>query len=167
VEPEAATDFWRRTHYGFEFDNGHFLFAKIVGDFVLTVHVRFQPAHQYDQAGLMVRASPSCWLKASVEHEPAGPGRLGAVVTNYAYSDWSTQAFASGPASLWLRVRREGNDYLVEAGPDGRAWEQIRLAHLHEGAGQPVGVGVYACSPRGAGFVAEFSDLALDLGRLG
>ena len=22
VEPEAATDFWRKTHYGFEADNG-------------------------------------------------------------------------------------------------------------------------------------------------
>src|SRR5947208_1064282 len=46
VVPEAATDFWRRTHYGFEADNGHFLFTEVSGDFVLGAHVRFRPAHQ-------------------------------------------------------------------------------------------------------------------------
>lgn len=163
VEPDAATDFWQRTHYGFEADNGHFLFAEVEGDFVLTAHVRFRPAHQYDQAGVMVRVSPACWLKASVEHEPDGPSRLGAVVTNHGYSDWSTQTFASGPGEVWLRVRREGDDYLVEASRDGRAWEQIRLAHLHEG--QAVACGLYACSPKEAGFVAEFNHLSIDPGR--
>ncbi|MGE0760546.1 MAG: DUF1349 domain-containing protein, partial [Pirellulaceae bacterium] len=58
VEPDAGTDFWQRTHYGFEADNGHFLFTQVAGDFVLTTQVRFHPIHQYDQAGLMVRVSP-------------------------------------------------------------------------------------------------------------
>ncbi len=167
VEPEAATDFWRKTHYGFEADNGHFLYAEVSGDFVLTAHARFRPAHQYDQAGVMVRASPVCWLKASVEYEPDGPGRLGAVVTNHGYSDWSTQAFPHGPGEVWLRVRREGDDYFVDASRDGRAWEQIRLAHLHEGHGAAVACGIYACSPKGAGFVAEFGYLNIDASRLG
>jgi regulation of enolase protein 1 (concanavalin A-like superfamily) len=122
--------------------------------------------HQYDQAGLMVRVSPGCWLKTSVEHEPEGPSRLGAVVTNHGYSDWSTQAFPSGPGEVWLRVRREGDDYLVESSRDGGRWEQLRVAHLHEGRGQPVLAGLYACSPRGAGFRAEFDRFAIDAGRL-
>jgi regulation of enolase protein 1 (concanavalin A-like superfamily) len=120
--------------------------------------------HQYDQAGVMVRASPSCWLKSSVEYEPAGPSRLGAVATNHGYSDWSTQSFASGPGEVWLRLRREGDDYIVEASADGKGWEQIRLAHLHEG--QVVACGLYACSPKGAGFAAEFDHLTIDLGRI-
>ena len=36
----------------------------------MTAHVAFNPVHRYDQAGLMVRVSPTCWLKTSVEHEP-------------------------------------------------------------------------------------------------
>ena len=56
IEPEPATDFWQRTHYGFAVDNGHFLCTELNGDFVLTVHVRFRPVHQYDQAGLMVHS---------------------------------------------------------------------------------------------------------------
>jgi regulation of enolase protein 1 (concanavalin A-like superfamily) len=165
IEPDSGTDFWQRTHYGFEADNGHLLFTQVAGDFVLTTKVWFHPVHQYDQAGLMVRVSPSCWLKTSVEHEAVGPSRLGAVVTNYAYSDWSTQRFVAGPGEVWLRVRREGDDYLIDASPDNSRWEQIRVAHLHEGRGQPVMCGLYACSPRGAGFMAEFDHLTIDSGR--
>jgi regulation of enolase protein 1 (concanavalin A-like superfamily) len=165
LEPNSGTDFWQRTHYGFQADNGHFLNTGVAGDFVLTTKVRFQPAHQYDQAGLMVRVSPACWLKTSVEYEPVGPSRLGAVVTNAAYSDWSTQSFASGPGEVRLRVRRTGDDFLVEAAPDERGWEQIRVCHLHEGRGQPVLCGLYACSPKGPGFVAEFAGLTIDSGR--
>jgi uncharacterized protein len=167
VEPDAATDFWQRTHYGFQADNGHFLHASLSGDFILTVQVRFHPVHQYDQAGLLVRVSPTCWLKSSVEYEPDRPSRLGAVVTNFGYSDWSTQAFPSGTGSVWLRARREDNDYIIDASANGVAWEQLRMAHLHEGCGAAAACGIYACSPKVAGFVAEFLHLTIDRGRLG
>jgi uncharacterized protein len=166
VEPDAATDFWQRTHYGFRVDNGHFLHADVGGDFVLAARVRFRPVHQYDQAGVMVRVSPSCWLKASVEFEPDAPSRLGAVVTNFAYSDWSTQEFPPGPGEVWLRARREADDYIVDASRDGARWTQIRMAHLHEGRGAPASCGVYACSPKGAGFAAEFTGLTVERGRV-
>ncbi|WP_437926271.1 DUF1349 domain-containing protein [Sorangium sp. So ce291] len=168
VEPGAKTDYWQRTHYGFQNDNGPFLFARVGGDFVMTTQVRFRPAHQYDQAGLMVRLSASCWLKTSVEFEPDGPSRLGAVVTNAGYSDWSTQPFPSDRREIWLRIRREGPDYLVESSDDGAAWTQIRMAHLHEDDGaREVPCGLYACSPTGEGFVAEFARLRIAPGRVG
>ena len=78
-----------------------------------------------------------------------------------------TPRFPRGPGACWLRVRREGDDYTVESSPDGRAWGQIRLAHLHQGRERAVSCGVYACSPRGAGFAAEFAHFGIDLGRLG
>jgi regulation of enolase protein 1 (concanavalin A-like superfamily) len=166
VEPDAATDFWRKTHYGFEVDNGHLLSAELSGDFLLSTRVRFRPVHQYDQAGLMVRVSPTCWLKTSVEYEPDGPARLGAVVTNAGYSDWSTQDFPSGHGELGLRVQRSGGDYLAEASADGRDWKQIRVARLHDdGPGVTLSAGLYACSPKGAGFVAEFEHLRIDTRR--
>jgi regulation of enolase protein 1 (concanavalin A-like superfamily) len=165
IEPDAQTDFWQRTHYGFQADNAHFLFATVTGDAVVTTHVRFHARHQYDQAGLMVRHSPSCWLKTSVEHEPGARGRLGAVVTNHGYSDWSTQPFSGN--EIWLRIRREGADYIVDASEDGRAWEQIRMARLIEDDGKlGVAAGLYACSPKAAGFAAEFSQLDISAGRV-
>lgn len=166
VETEAPTDFWRKTHYGFEADSGHFLGAATVGDFVLTAHITYQPVHQYDQAGLMVRLSPQCWLKTSVEYEPAAPARLGVVVTSGGYSDWSTQNVAAGGGAIWQRVRREGDDYLVEASWDGARWEQLRLTHLADERSTGVTAGVYACSPKGAGLVAEFRELSITPGRV-
>ena len=165
IEPDAATDFWQKTHYGFDADNGHVLYANLAGDFVMTARVHSRPAHQYDQAGLMVRLSPECWLKTSIEYEPEEPNRLGVVVTTHGYSDWSTQSVPSGPSDLWLRVRREGDDYIVESSWDGQRWEQIRMGHLaDEKGGATIAAGVYACSPKGAGFVAEFRELCVTMG---
>jgi regulation of enolase protein 1 (concanavalin A-like superfamily) len=166
IEPDAPTDFWQRTHYGFQADNGHFLYCETEGDLVLNTRVLFRPVHQYDQAGVMVRVSADCWLKSSVEFEPSGPSRLGAVVTNHGYSDWSSQDFAPGVGEVWLRVRREADDYIVDASADGERWGQLRLAHLHDGRGTPLACGVYACSPKAGGFVCEFAELSIVAGRL-
>ncbi len=159
VTPAAPTDFWHRTYYGFAADSGHVLHLPVTADFVLTTHVRFVPRHQYDQAGLFVRATSDCWLKTSVEYEPEGPCRLGAVVTNAGWSDWSTQDFPAQQREVLLRVRRRSADYFVDAAdprtPD--RWQQLRIAHLHaHRARQPVLCGLYACSPQGPGFQAEF-----------
>ena len=171
IQPDAQTDFWQRTHYGFRADNGHFLYTVLREDFVLTTTVHFQPAHQYDQAGLMVRLSADCWLKTSVEYEPHEPNRLGAVVTNDGYSDWSTQDFPDDVRALSLHVRRESGDYVVgftldtRPSPDTR-WTQIRLARLLADDGHaPVMCGLYACSPKGAGFTAAFDYIHLERGR--
>jgi regulation of enolase protein 1 (concanavalin A-like superfamily) len=167
LNPGAATDFWQRTHYGFEVDNGHFLFLEAAGDFVLTTKVTSNPLHQYDQAGLMVRLSPACWLKTSVEFEPDGSSRLGAVVTNGQYSDWSTQPIAAEVRTVWFRVRAEDNDYIVESSFNGQDWEQIRMARLLDRpAVKSVSCGLYACSPKAAGYEAEFSFLRFEPGRL-
>lgn len=167
VSPNPNTDFWQETHYGFRADNGHFLFARVDGDFVITTKIRYRPLHQYDQAGLMIRISPTSWIKASVEYEPEGPSRLGAVVTNNGYSDWSTQPFPRRRREFWLRIRREDTDYIVETSEDGSHWVQIRLARLlDDKAGSTVSCGLYACSPTSGGFVAEFDFLAVERGRL-
>jgi len=162
VEPAAPTDFWQETHYGFRADTGHFLFTEIAGDFAITTKVRFRPLHQYDQAGLMVRIGPSCWIKTSVEYEPDGPSRLGAVVTNHGFSDWSVQDFPRETREVCLRIRKEGSDFIVEFAPDEHAdWRLMRIAHLDLEPEAPPACGLYACSPKGAGFRAEFSFLQI------
>lgn len=164
VEPEAATDFWQRTHYGFRADNGHYLYLPARGNFVLTTTVTCFPAHQYDQAGLMLRVSPDCWLKTSVEFEPdEAHSRLGAVVTNGGYSDWSTQPISKAESTFWFRIRAEKTAVIVDGSLDGERWEQLRMAHLVErSATAELTCGLYACSPRGAGFRAEFHALDLE-----
>lgn len=163
IEPAAGTDFWQRTHYGFRADNGHFLHLRTQGNFVLTTRVTGRPVHQYDQAGLMLRVSPDCWLKTSVEHEPDEEhDRLGAVVTNHGYSDWSTQALAKDVRDVWFRIRAEERAVIVESSFDGESFQQLRVAHLAErAAATPVEAGLYCCSPKAAGYRAEFHFLEL------
>jgi uncharacterized protein len=159
VATRGGTDFWQRTHYGFRRDDGHCLLCEWRGgDFVLSTTVRWRPVHQYDQAGLIVRFSADCWLKTSVEFEPERPNRLGVVVTNAGWSDWSTQDLPHSVDVIQLRVRRRDRTYLVEAAPhsDVSCWSQIRLARLDEDDGGPVQCGLYACSPTDEGFIAEF-----------
>jgi uncharacterized protein len=163
VRPAAETDFWQQTFYGFRADNGHFLYSKFTGDFSLTTRVRFQPRHLYDQAGLMVRVGPLCWIKTSVEYESMGLSKLGAVVTNRGCSDWSLQDFPRGGNEVELRIRRRAQDFLVEwRRGAGRSWNLLRVAHLHQGAGRAMQCGLYACSPKGSGFRAEFEFLRIE-----
>ena len=158
----AGTDFWQGTHYGFRVDNGHALLAEVDGDFVLETRVRVEPIHQYDQAGLMVRLTSDCWLKSSVEFEPGEPSRLGAVITNNGWSDWSTQDLdAALGRDMAFRVTRAGSDYLVEAAIGEGRWSQLRLGRLQEDRGGAVRAGLYACSPKAAGLTARFQRLTI------
>jgi regulation of enolase protein 1 (concanavalin A-like superfamily) len=174
VTARANTDFWQRTHYDSRIDNGHCLFCDWgEGDFVLSTRVHLHPVHQFDQAGLMVRLSSACWLKTSVEYQSHGPNSLGAVVTNGGWSDWSIQPVSRDIAAIGLRVRREGADYLVDcdlaSSPGATApWSTLRIAHLAEDrANTLVQRGLYACSPKGGGCIAEFDYLKIELGRIG
>lgn len=159
---DSPTDFWQQTHYGFRVDNGHVLATAVPGNFVLATEVTFQPVHQYDQAGLMVRFSADCWLKCSVEFEEEGPSRLGCVVTNHGYSDWSTQDFPSDQRNISFQVQRVGPDFHVLYSLPGRPWSQMRITHLVEAApeSEPF-CGIYACSPQGRGFHAVFHRLTV------
>lgn len=170
VETGAGTDFWQRTHYGFREDSGHFLYAKVEGNFLMRTSLRYRFFHQFDQAGLMVRVTPQCWIKASLEYEVSGPAKLGAVVTNSGFSDWSTQDFLLPKGALHFQIERREGDYFVgfsadPLGPpsDEPAWSHIRTAHLLEDCGdKPIRAGLYACSPKGKGFVAEFDYLSVE-----
>lgn len=163
VEPDGQTDFWQRTHYGFSADNGHFLGWELRGDFVLSTEVRFHPAHQYDQAGLMIRGDSNGWIKASVEHELEGPAQLGAVVTNHGYSDWSLQDFPYAENALRLRIVRRGADVQVEfSRAGGGPWKSMRVAWLNWPQDAPLRAGLYACSPKGVGFRADFGFLRVE-----
>jgi uncharacterized protein len=161
VRTAAETDFWQRTHYGFQADNGHFLRKPVRGDFRIETTVRIAPVHQYDQAGLMIRVSPECWLKTSLEFETDGPAQLGAVVTRAGYSDWSVQDADPHTKRISLRVDYQNGDCTVFADlAGGESWTRIRIAHLDR-AGGLLETGLYACSPKAAGFEACFERLSI------
>ena len=164
VTTQEKTDFWQRTHYGFRADNGHFLSVPTHGDFTLTARVVYEPTHQYEQAGLMVRYDQENWIKTSVEAETDAPFRLGAVVTRAGYSDWSTQSIEAVPVDRWFRLERDGDDYTVLTRCDRDQWEQLRIAHLAPPAPDALlNVGVYCASPLSTGLVVHFFNVAISV----
>lgn len=160
IVTDARTDFWQRTHYGFQRDDGHALLTRLRGDFALRTHVRYQPQSQYDQCGLMIRIDSNTWIKTSTEFENESHSRLGSVVTNRGYSDWATQDVLSSHTEMWYRITRRGPDYLIEASFDGGRWLQLRIAHLHRRT-DAVLAGVYACSPIGKAFRCVFTEVTI------
>ena len=161
INTDPETDFWQRTHYGFSADNGHFLYALMDGDFEMETRVSYRFKNQYDQAGLMVRGDAECWIKTAIEYEPDGRNMLGVVVTNHEYSDWSTQQIDKSATDLSYRIIREGDDFMVfYKRPGNDPWIQLRMTHLHNEK-KSVRCGLYACSPKGAGFSAIFHSLSI------
>jgi uncharacterized protein len=110
----------------------------------------------------MNRVGPSCWLKTSVEYELHDPAHPGVVVTNHGFSDWSAQDLPHERNEVCLRIRKEASDFIVEFAPAEQAgWNLMSTAQLHIDDGAPLQGGLYACSPKGAGFRAEFHFLTI------
>jgi regulation of enolase protein 1 (concanavalin A-like superfamily) len=157
---DEKTDFWQNTHYGFQRDDGHCLFASQAGDFSLVTQVEFRPQEKYDQCGLMIRIDKENWIKVSTEYENMEHSRLGSVVTNLGYSDWATQDIPSMQREMWYRISKNGNDFLLENSYDGQTWIQLRITHLHK-VTDVCEAGVYACSPLGKDFWCRFKFLEI------
>src|SRR5689334_24504328 len=99
VISEGKTDFWRKTHYGFIRDNGHFYYQSAPGDFHIEVKVSGQYKTLYDQAGVMVRLDSANWMKCGIEY--VGDVQQASVVVTRDYSDWSVMPLTENPSSVW------------------------------------------------------------------
>jgi len=152
VTAGPKTDFWRKTHYGFIRDNGHFYGETVSGDFVAEVKVSGQYRELYDQAGLMVRLDETTWMKCGIEYVE-GVQHVSAVVTRD-FSDWSVVPLPHNPPSIWLRVTRHGDALEVHYSLDGSSYQMLRLAHLS--LEPALAVGVMCAAPDGDGFAVTF-----------
>ena len=155
VVTDTKTDFWRKTHYGFVRDNGHFYFQEVRGDFVADVKVTGAYAALYDQAGLMVRADETTWMKCGIEF--VNGVQYASVVVTREYSDWSVIPLNPAPGSFWLRVSRQAGDVDVQYSLDGEHYTMLRIAHLT--TVQELQVGIMCASPEGPGFSVTFESL--------
>ena len=161
ITTEPGTDLWQRTYYGFQNDNAPVLQMETDETrFSFTVRTDFDSRHRFDQCGVAVYLDSENWLKASIEYENAEYQRLGSVVTNRGYSDWATSDIPASVRSMWYRLSRREADYCIECSTDGVHFQQMRICHLHAGAGT-IRFGVYACSPENSSFEAVFSHMEL------
>ncbi|MEO0637722.1 MAG: DUF1349 domain-containing protein [Pseudomonadota bacterium] len=149
------TDFWQRTFYGFQRDDGHALLARTNGDFSAQVTVQANFTELYDQCGLMLRVSKERWVKFGVEFTD-GETHLSCVATD-GTSDWSAAPLAiNGPLSL--RATKLGDAVLCQYRPveqDDAVWRMARLLPFDK-QGDVLMAGPYLCSPERAGFEVKF-----------
>ena len=156
------TDLWQRTYYHFRNDNAPVLQMETDDRFFsFVVKADFAESHhRFDQCGIVMYLDSENWLKASVEYENEAFQHLGSVVTNRGYSDWATTAIPADVKVMWYRLSRREDDYCIECSGDGKAFTQMRICHMWEGAGK-IRFGIYACSPEDSSFRAVFTEMRL------
>ena len=154
VRTAPDTDFWQVTSYGFVHDNGHALLAPFDGDGAVEVTFEAAYADQFDQAGVMLHASSTRWLKAGIEFTDGRP--WASVVVTDGLSDWSVVPLdASAAGRVTIRLSRSGEAITVRLGTGDAAPEQLlRLTHLPpEGSWR---AGPFCCAPIGPGLDVTF-----------
>lgn len=152
------TDFWQRTFYGFQRDDGHAYLTSVSGDFTATLLVRGEYEALYDQAGLMLRIDESRWLKTGIEYTD-GMMHFSVVVTN-GVSDWSVIPLPSARTddTLSIRLTRHDDAVRIQFAVNNDPWQLARLAPFSAAKAL---IGPMACSPQREGFTAEFEKFVI------
>ncbi len=158
---QPNTDLWQRTYYHFRNDNAPVL--QIETDesyFSFVVKTDFESKHRYDQCGIVMYLDSENWLKASMEYENEEIQRLGTVVTNNGYSDWSSTDVNASIKSMWFRLSRRENDFCVENSTDGVNYHQMRICHMFN-VSETISFGIYACSAEKSSFKSVFTNMEI------
>jgi len=164
VVPRGNSDLWRVTSYGFVHDDAPGLLVALPDGAAVEVSFLADFAAPFDQAGVLVRADASHWVKAGVEFADGAP-QVGAVVTS-GVSDWSTAPFPDWHGrEVTVRVSRSGDALTVRARAGGD-WQLVRLAPIDPELSWRAGP--FCCSPthgalevRFTGFATGTADAAL------
>ena len=128
---EPHTDLWQRTYYHFRNDNAPVLQMKTDEKyFSFVVKTEFDTKVRYDQSGIVMYLDSENWLKAAMEYENEQIQRLGSVVTNNGYSDWSSVDVDAKIKSVWFRLSRRDDDFCIENSTDGVNFKQMRICHI-------------------------------------
>lgn len=157
---DPNTDLWQKTYYRFQNDNAH-LFVTQLNDqeFSFSVKTDFEPKTLYDQCGVVLYQDSNNWFKASLEYESEESSKLGSVVTNFGYSDWASTDIEGLVPSLYYRISRRGQEFLLEKSEGGKLFNQMRMFRMHQDI-DVVTIGVYACSPLKSSIKATFSEIS-------
>ncbi|MBN1966437.1 MAG: DUF1349 domain-containing protein [Anaerolineae bacterium] len=151
------TDFWRKTHDGGIRHTGHFYYRRVLGEFQMDARLSGQYTDLYDQAGFMLRADESTWLKCGIEFVN-GVQHVSAVVT-HDYSDWSVIPLPQNPPTLWLRLVRTGKAVELFYALDGTAYTMFRQTFLT--SAPDIEAGLMCAAPIGDGFEVIFEGVSL------
>ncbi|MEO0497968.1 MAG: DUF1349 domain-containing protein, partial [Pseudomonadota bacterium] len=141
------TDFWQKSWYGFQRDDGHFLGIDAPAEFSASLTYEAAYTQLYDQAGLMLRIDADNWIKAGIEFSD-GVTNVSTVVTRHGASDWSVVAMPGLVGRQTVRFTRVGRAVLVHFRLSTGGWQLTRLAAFPDGSAR---IGPMACTPERSG----------------
>ena len=153
VTAVKGSDAWRETAHGYINDNAHALLAPMTNGTAVEVTFIADFTGQFDQAGIMLRSSPTHWIKAGVEFAD-GILQLGAVVTRDT-SDWSSNPVDWSGEEVTLNASRSGNAVVIRAKVGDEPFQMIRLAWVEPEL--EYAAGPYLCAPTRDGFTVRFT----------
>jgi len=155
VSPHKGSDFWKKTLYGFEFEDGPALLKK--WDTHTAVEVSFEIksfTELYDQAGILLYHGPGQWIKTGIEINDGIP-QLAVVVTDE-YSDWSLAAVPDWAGEMvTIRASKIKDAVVLRARTENHPWRTIRVARFPYSEGNQAGP--YTCSPKHEGLEVTFT----------
>jgi len=153
VTAVSGSDLWRTTAYGFVHDNGHALLYPLEVGEAIVVRFVVELTDEFDQAGLLLRATASEWLKAGLEYAD-GQVYLSAVSTR-GVSDWSVAPVVDWAGrEVTLRASRGVDAVTVRARRGAEPWRLLRVAPFP--AVPHVGAGPMVCAPKGDRLLVRF-----------
>lgn len=159
IVTSPKTDLWQKTYAGESADNAPMLLWEISDkSFSFTVKVTYESSGLYDQAGIILHQDENTWMKASMECE-GDIKHLGSVVTHDGYSDWASVDISKDKSTMWYRMNRKVDDFLLEYSEDGQNFSVLRMCHIW-GLTDTINIGLYTCSPRESGFETVFTDIS-------
>ncbi len=142
-------------------DQFHFSYALRTGDFDVRVRVEgLSLTDPWSEAGLMVRETlDSASRFGSVLATPSISGSYFEARSAFGAASVRSGSFPVNYPSMWLRLRRVGNDFTGYASPDGLRWAQ--LGTMNAALPNTVYFG-YAVSSHASNqlAVAEFRDMS-------
>ncbi|MEC0209593.1 DUF1349 domain-containing protein [Paenibacillus ehimensis] len=155
VVPEKGRDFWKKTLYDFEFEDGAALLADWQTDSAVEVSFLLTSFTElYDQAGILLYHEPEQWIKAGIEINDGIP-HLAAVVTD-GYSDWSLAAVPEWEGEeVTIRASVMKDAVIIRARTGRHGWRTIRVARFPYPSGNLAGP--FTCSPTRDGLEVTFT----------
>ncbi|WP_342417756.1 DUF1349 domain-containing protein [Paenibacillus sp. FSL R10-2782] len=155
VVPEKGRDFWKKTLYGFEYEDGAALLADWQTDNAVEVSFLLTSFTElYDQAGILLYHGPAQWIKIGIEINDGVP-QLAVVVTD-GYSDWSLAAVPEWKGEeVTIRASIMKDAVIIRARTEHHGWRTIRVARFPYASGNQAGP--FACSPTRDGLEVTFT----------
>lgn len=161
ITTKEQTDFWQNSSFNISKDDGHFFACVKDGDFSLTTKWSFEKIIESAQCGLMIKSDTKNWIKAGILPTTSKKAQIGVVVANNGTCDWSVYDLKKETKSVYFRIKRKGNNFIVCYSIDGEIYTQIRLIH-HLHIRDVIDVGAYACSPKNESFDCVLEEIDID-----